>query len=365
MPALLSVVGSAITLALGVVVAFTFFFGDDGEFDLFTEDFFITMVASLALLAAPVALLLSWDEFDVSALGTTVLGMAIYAEMDGGFGPVLAAAFAGAVIGAVMGLARWLTRAPSGIVSLSGGAVASAIALQVFEGGMQGMRVDELDVMWVAIALMVVVVAVAAGLALLAPSLAGGSVAASTADASRGRPHVGVVLGFALSGLAGCVYGAVQPAFYGFAQPNFFSSYLLVALFAAVAVGGATRHSGLLAPVVTIPGAFLVTVLVTGRGGPFDSERDLALAGLLAATGMIAHGLARVSDRNDGRGTGAGPFAPPAPGAPQGAAFAGWSATPGVPTGPVGAGWAGTSGGPSGPPPATPSWSQPSLRPPG
>ena len=350
MPAMLSVVGSAITLTLGLVVAFTFYFGDDGRFDLFTEDAFLTMVASLALLAAPVALLLSWDEFDVSALGTTVLGMVIYAEMDGGLGSVLAAAFAGAAFGAVVGLARWLTRAPSGIVSLAGGAVASAVALKLFDGGMQGMRVDDLDVVWVAGVLMVVVVGAAMGLALVAPLLGGRSVAGTAADTSGGRPHVGVVLGFALSGLAGCAYGALQTAVYGFAQPNFFSSYLLVTLFAAVAVGGATRHSGFLAPVVTIPGAFLAIVLTTGgRTGPFDSDRDLALAGLLAATVLIAHGLARVSDRSGSRGGGAVPFAPSGPGGHHG---------------PVGAGWAGTPVGQGGAPPAASSWNPPSSPPP-
>lgn len=202
-PTLLSLVASAITLALGVVVAFTVFLAEDGEFDLFTEDYFIVMVANLALVAAPVALLLSWDEFDVSAFGTAVLGMAIYAEMDGGLGPVLVAGLAGAVLGSVVGMARWLTRAPSGVVSLAGGALATGIALLLFEDGTRGLRVDEFDALWVSIVLTVVVAGGAVGLALMAPSLIRRTPAAPLAPTSGGHPHAGVLLGFALSGLAG------------------------------------------------------------------------------------------------------------------------------------------------------------------
>lgn len=122
-------------------------------------------------------------------------------------------------------------------------------------------------------------------------------------------------------------------------------------LFAAVAIGGATRHSGFLAPVAAIPGAFLVTVLVSSRpGNVLDSGQNLALAGLLAATVVIAHGLARLSDRKgDPAGDATAMGAPAVAGAPGGPASAGWAVAPGVH---------------GGPPPAAPAWSEPSPRPP-
>lgn len=360
MPTPLSLVASAITIVLGAVVAFSFFFGDDGEFDILTEDFFITTVATLVLLAAPVALLLSWDEVDVSALGTATLGMAIYADTDGGIGPMLTVAVVGIVIGAVVGLVRWATRAPSALVSLAGGAVASAIAFQIFDGGMQGARVGDFDPQWFSVLAALVVVAAGVGLALVAALLRRPAPVAALGDPpAAGRPHVGVVAGFALAGGAACLSGAVQAGLYGFAQVTMFSTSMLVSLFAAVAIAGVTRKSGLLAPVLAIVGAFLVAVLeLAGRPGPFDSDRDLALAGLLAAGVAIAHGLARISDGRDGPRPHHAPGAPPAVAGPAGA-------TAGVPAASApGAGWPPAPGHAGAPPVAPPPGAPQDDRPP-
>ena len=240
-----TLVGTVITFAFGLVVAIALLASGDVPGDYFSSTGFLVNVFTLAVLAGPLALLVSWDEYDLSVIGGATLGGIVCANVVDDPGSailtgVVAAAIVGAVAGATIGLVRWLTGAHSALVTLGAGALMTGVAFQLFPDS-QGLRTGSLDGAGLPIALTVVVVGAGAGLAALL-----GSTSARPADHDPATPHPRVIAGFALSGLGAAVFGALFAARLGFVQPGQ-TGYVLVLGFTAVAIAGhrpGQRHRG-------------------------------------------------------------------------------------------------------------------------
>ncbi len=108
-------------------------------------------------------------------------------------------------------------------------------------------------------------------------------------------PGPRVIVGFALSGLGAAATGSLFAARAGFVQPGQ-TSFLLVLGFTAVAVAGVVRGSGIVAPLVAIPGAVIATLLADSASihGWNSGERDVILGAVFVVTVAIAWGLHRV-----------------------------------------------------------------------
>jgi ribose/xylose/arabinose/galactoside ABC-type transport system permease subunit len=287
-------------VALGVVVAGVLIAISGEAGDYLDNDRFRALAASLAMLAAPVALLATWDEFDLSCFGTAAVGSVVYSEVAGDsvLPGLLAAALAGVVVGALIGLIRWLTAAHSALVSLGAGSLLAALALWWGDGPQtMPIRSALIDGWLLPLLAMVVVTGAAIGLAVaMAPSRPGGPVPSRTPAAGGGRvPGVGALAGFALSGLAAGAFGAFQAGLQGVVVPGQMTS-LLPLLFAAVAVGGVVRGSGAFGPVCAALGAFVVTVVQDAGflNGWRQGEGQIALGALFVVSVVIAHGLRRL-----------------------------------------------------------------------
>jgi len=315
--AVTTLVGSAITLGLGAVVAIGLLASGDMASDYFSGDHFLTFAVTLAVAAAPVALLLSWDEIDLSGFGTVALGSYVYAEVGDGSVPVglIAAALAGLVIGAVIGVVRWLTEAHSALVTLGAGTLLSGVALAVGPG-QQGVSVDEarIDGLGLPLLAMLVVVGVAVLLAVLfhqadggtpsvppvsaAPGAPGGvyaPVPAAPVAPGSGRAGLRVLPGFALTATAGMLFGALQAGTVGFYWVGI-TTLAPTLVFAAVAIAGVVRGSGPFAPLVAIVGSGVVVLIqdATRFNGWEAGEQQLVLGALFVVCTAIAYGLRRV-----------------------------------------------------------------------
>lgn len=323
LPAAGTIVGSALTMGIGLLVAVVLFVNGDGPGEYFGRSAFQSTVAALAMLAAPIALLVAWDEIDLSMIGTVALGTALYAEMgdDGAAGALAAASAAGVAIGAAVGAVRWLTGAHPALVSLAAGVLVTGIAFEVGDDdGFSGAPARPIDGQGLPMGLMVVVVLLATVLAVV--------LARDPADVRAAAPHPRVVLGFALTGLAGCLYGAVLAGIFAFAAPGQVSIEVFI-VFTTVAVAGVVRASGLIAPLLAVPAAAIVTVLSdsVSFNGWSRGEHELVLGGVFLVTLVVGQGLARLL------GSGSTPAGAPAPGpapTPMPAALA-WGAPPGPP----------------------------------
>jgi len=289
-----TLVGTAVTLGLGLVVAIALLVSGDVPGDYFSSTGFQINVFSLAVLAPPLALLVTWDEYDLSVIGGAALGGIICANVVDDPGSdilpgLLVAAIVGAVAGAAVGLVRWVTGAHSALVSLGAGTLMAGIAFQIGPGN-QGLRFGTLDGAGLPIAFTVVVVAAGVGLALLFAPRAG-----EPTDRDHASPHPRVVAGFALSGLAAGVFGALFAARAGFLQPGQ-TSIALVLGFTAVAVAGAVRGSGVVAPLAAVPAAAVTMMLADAApiNGWNQGERDLILGGVFVVTVALAQGLRRL-----------------------------------------------------------------------
>jgi ribose/xylose/arabinose/galactoside ABC-type transport system permease subunit len=285
-------VGPAVTLGLGWIVALVVYFGAGDVPSSYLGDSVVPFALTLAALAAPVALLLAWGEVDLSAFGMLPFAGYVYAEVSdsGVLLGLVAAGAAGLLIGAVVGVVRWATRAPSAVVSLGAGFVLQAVAFTLLgdesplrtlvEGHVSG-----------------------SGLPLLA-ALGFTAVTVAVAVALRGRgghePAGGprgpeVVVGFGLSGAAAATYGALVAGMTGAVTLTDGSS-LLLTLFAAVAVGGVVRGNRIVGPITAALGAIAVQLILSGgalREWDFG-DRNLAIAALLALCLVLAHALARL-----------------------------------------------------------------------
>lgn len=305
-----TLVPPAVTLVLGWVVALVLYLGAGDTPGQLLTDRVVPSALVLAALAAPVALLFAWGEMDLSALGMLPFAGYIYAEVggDGVVVGLLAATAAGVAIGGVLGLVRWLTRAPSAALSLGVGFVLQAVTLKLV--GTPGMRLEDGIVdgsglpALAAIGFMSLTVGAAVTFRSLRP--AGGEV-----GSAAGPLGVEVVVGFALSGAAAGAYGALNAGMLRTVVPNGLSLLLLV--LCAVAVGGVVRGNRLVGPLAAVAAAGAVQLLavsVTLRAWE-ASDQQLLLASVLGVGLLISHGLARLIGIQ--RDTGPVVAAPPPP----------------------------------------------------
>lgn len=304
----------AVTLGVSLLVGLGVFFSADAP-DGFFVDRFMPYAALLAALAAAVGLLLSWNELDLSALGILALAGHIYFDMSDSnvAAAVLVSALAGLFVGTVIGVLRWLTRAPAGVLSLAGGVVASTFYVQLRDlgdprGAISGL--GTIDGPWVHILTAVVFVTVAVVLgALLGRPRSGGSEGHADSE-----PGLRVIAGFALSGVAAGVVGAVFLGWQSFGPPSqhwgVHASLWLLPIFAAVAIGGVLRGSWFIAPLGAASGAVAAALLNDGgRLHGWDvSTVELLLVGFLLGSLVVSYGLHRVLN---GSVMGQTPAAPP------------------------------------------------------
>lgn len=288
-----TLVGSTITLVLGAVVALVLFVVGDVPSDYFGNASFQSLAATLAAVAAPVALLLSWDEFDLSIVGTVSLGSYLFVELsDDSVVPALVVVgIVGLASGAAIGVVRWLTGAHSALVSLGGGILLSGVA--VMNMPPEGIRSESrIDGQALAIVSTIAVVGLTVAVALLMHT-------SRPAGPSAATPGPRVVAGFAVSGLAGTLFGAFLVGSQGFFTLGL-DSFVLVLVFTTVAVAGAVRDSGVIAPLAVVPAALIVMIINDSVRlfSDWDKRVDQVVLGcLFVACVAIANGLRRALAR--------------------------------------------------------------------
>jgi ribose/xylose/arabinose/galactoside ABC-type transport system permease subunit len=288
-----TLVGSAVTLVLGAVVAVVMLGLADVPSGYFSNEFVRLLAAALAAAAAPVALLVAWDEIDLSSIGTVALGGYVYAEVtdDSVVPGLVLAALVGLAVGAAVGLFRWLSGAHSALVSLGAAALTTGLVFQLGPGPTgQPITGGRLEGAELAILTMLAVTGLAVGLAFLFRD---------TGTASPGSPAGAagprVVPAFALSGLAGSAFGAFMAGSQGFFGYGT-NSTILVLVFTAVAVGGVVRGSGPVAPPVAALGAIVVVLIqdATRFNNWSVGSDQLALGGLFLVCLLVANVARRV-----------------------------------------------------------------------
>jgi ribose/xylose/arabinose/galactoside ABC-type transport system permease subunit len=291
--------GSAITLSLGAVVALVFLATGDGPPDYFRMESVQIVLLAVAMLAAALAHLVSRDEYDLSIFGVAAMGSYIYAEVDSdsALAGLVPALVVGALLGAAIGLVRWLTQAHSALISLGAGSLIAAIAVRWGPGpvGTQ-VAVGNLDDPGLAVLALVGVAGAAAGLAVVHTSRpAGRAGTPGTADAPS-RPGPDVILGFALTGLAAALYGAFLTGAQGY-HVGVAGTWVLLLPFAGVAIGGVVRGSGPWAPLVAGAGG-IIAMLVRDAARFNDwrrGEEEIALGVLFLVCVIVAHGVRRLT----------------------------------------------------------------------
>lgn len=287
-----TLVPPAVTLVLGWSVALGLYVtASDVPSGLLT-DRVVPSALILAALAGPVALLFAWGEVDLSALGMLPFAGYVYTEVggDGVVVGLLAAVAAGLAIGAAVGLLRWLTRAPSAVLSLAVGFILQAATVKHLDGG-QVRAVEE-------------GVVDGSGLpALAAIGFISLTVAVAVAFGRPAGPDVGtaarprggqVVVGFAMSGAAAGAYGALNAGMVRAVAPN--GLLLLLSVLCAVAIGGVARGNRLVGPLAAAAGAGAVQLLaISGvlRGWE-PGDQQLLVASVLGACLLVSHGLDRL-----------------------------------------------------------------------
>lgn len=294
-----TLVGSGITLSLGLVVAIVLLASGDGPSGYLDMDSVRIVLLAVAMLAAALAHLVSRDEYDLSIFGVAAMGSYIYAEVDSdsALAGLLPALVVGALLGAAIGLVRWLTQAHSALVSLGAGSLIAAIAVRWGPGpaGSQ-LATGNLDDPGLAVLALVVVAGAAAGLAVVhqsRPTMRAGTTGAADAP---GRPGPDVILGFALTGLAAALYGAFLTGAQGY-HVGVTGTWVLMLPFAGVAIGGVVRGSGPWAPLVAAAGGILAALVRDAalfnewRRG----EEEIALGVLFLVCLIVAHGVRRLT----------------------------------------------------------------------
>jgi len=290
----MTLIGSAVTLVLGAVVAVVLLGLADVPSDYFSSDFLRVSTLALAAAAAPVALLVAWGEIDLSSLGTVAVGGHIYVELseDGVVPGLVVAAVVGVAVGLAIGLVRWLSGAHAALVSLAAAAVTAGVVLMLNSSGpsLAGGRIDGIGL---PIVVMVATTGLAVGLAILFSTVGSAPAAGSPAGAAGSR----VVPAFALSGMAASCFGALMAGTqgaYGFGYGA--DVRVLVLVFTAVAVGGVVRGSGPVAPLVAALGALVVVLIQDAtlfHNWDLGSDQ-VALGGLFAVCLLVANVLRRI-----------------------------------------------------------------------
>lgn len=290
--------GSGITLSLGAVVAIVLLSTGDGPPDYFGMDSVRIVLLAVAMLAAALGHLVSRDEYDLSIFGVAAMGSYVYAEVDSdsALAGLLPALVVGALVGAAIGLVRWLTQAHSALISLGAGSLIAAIALRWGPGpaGSQLTR-GALDGPGLTVLALVVVAGAAVGLAVLDQSRHTSRAGAPGAVDAPGRPGPDVILGFALTGLAAALYGAFVTGAQGY-HLGATGTWVLMLPFAGVAIGGVVRGSGPWAPLVAAAGG-TIAVLVRDAALFNDwrrGEEEIALGVLFVVCVVVAHGVRRL-----------------------------------------------------------------------
>lgn len=317
-------VGSAITLAFTWIVALGLFLTADDRPDSYVGEQLLQRGALLVLIVAPVAVLVSQREYDFSLSGTAPLGAYIYFELaDSGVGlALLACAGAGLMVGAVIGLVRVLTDAPSALVTLAAALLVQGIAFKLESGSdLTSLGTSQLQegflggAGWmVGSALVMLSLAV---LVSLVP--AGGSDGGE--ERPERRPGPTIVVAFALSCLAGSLFGGLAIASPRSSTGTILNvdSNMLLLMFTAVAVGGVVAGSGRFSPVagaVAAPAVVMLADVPSLRNweGGFVDEMVLVGAVFLACL-VVAHAARRLVTSPSGYPLGS--FGPgPVPGAP-------------------------------------------------
>lgn len=305
------------TLGVGLFAGLVVFFSADVP-DGFLGDRFVPFAALLAALAATVGLLLSWGEQDLSVFGILALAGYIYVDVSehNVLAAVLLSVLAGLAVGAGIGLVRWLTRAPSAVLSLAGGLMAATLYLQFSDSVdlvRQRLGTVEVEAPWAHLlaAFVFVTVAVALG------ALLGRSAQGTGTQALNGSVGVGprVIVGFALSGAAAGAVGSVFAGSTIFGPTSGHWSFTmqswLLPLFAAVALGGVLRGGWFIAPLGAALGA--VPAVLVSDGMVLHSRdpinRELVLLGFILGALVVSYSLHRLLGGS--RLTGETPAAPP------------------------------------------------------
>jgi len=283
-------VGPAVTLVLGWIVALAMYVSAPDVPGSFLGDRVVPYAMILAALAVPVALLFAWGEVDLSAFGTVPFAAWVYTEVgdSGVVVGLVAAAVACGAVGLCLGLVRWATRAPAAFVSLAAGFMLQAVAFKQI--GVQGaVRLEDGIIDGSGLPVL-------AGLGFTALTVAAALTLRRPAVDVPGAPSwgPGVVAGFGLSGAAAGTYGAMTVGLTGAAVAADGSNVLLL-LFCAVAIGGVVRGNRLVGPIAAVLGALATQLLLDAgmiRGWEFFDTR-LLIAILLTVCLLIAHGLHR------------------------------------------------------------------------
>lgn len=279
----------------------------------FFGDIVIPEIAALAIIAATVAALASWGEIDLSFIGMFAVGAHVYVEVSESNTALglLAAGAVGLFVGAVVGLLRWGTQAPSPHLTLGVGLFA-LFAVQAVQGnvGRPFLDTERIEGSVVPLAVAVVMVGVSVGVALLgkAPPADDGRGGGAPSFGKPGRAGPEVVAGLAVSGLGGALAGALVAARTGgvAAMPGGLPSITLVLLvIAALAFAGVRWGSWLVAPLAAAVASVPVTLITFGADlhGLDPAEGYLIIAGVAVVCLVASYGLHRILSSTSSRPT--------------------------------------------------------------
>src|SRR5690606_29011760 len=128
-----------------------------------------------------------------------------------------------------------------------------------------------------------------------APTGSYGLVAAAPVAPTPGRAGLRVVPAFALTSMAGMLFGALQAGTHGVYAVGYFP-LVPTLVFAAAAIGGVVRGSGPVAPLTVVVASGLVILVqdATRFSGWEPGDQQLVLGVLFVVCTSIAYGLRRV-----------------------------------------------------------------------
>jgi ribose/xylose/arabinose/galactoside ABC-type transport system permease subunit len=313
-------VPSAVTLALGCVVALAMHLSAGDVPERYLGDNVLPFGLALAALAAPVALLVSWGEVDLTSFGMFPFAGYVYSELgdSGVLIGLLAAGMAGLAVGATIGVLRWLTRAPSAVLTLGAAFVLQAVTFELVGGpDMRPLDDGVVDGWGLSLVAALMFTALSAGVAIGLGRAAGDGDGDGRGDGGgrpTGGPRPEVIVGFGLSGAAAATYGALAAAMTQVVSIGG-SDNLLLMVFCAVAIAGAVRGNTLVAPIAAAIGALATQLLIASSilKGWEPSSQQLMVASVLVACLLIAHALHRVLGARPRAIPTASPAPPPPP----------------------------------------------------
>jgi hypothetical protein len=318
-------VAIVVTLGLTWVVTLTLFLTADDRPDDYLGGRYLPQAAMLVLVVAPVALLFSRGEYDLSLIGTAPLGLYLYAEVADGnvLAGLLVSAGVGLAIGAAVGVLRLLTRAPSALLTIATGFVVQAIAYKLTlhldgasPGGI-GFLVGSTDSQLGGSGWLVTTALVAVAFAVSLAVLPGWGAAGQ-------RPGPTIVAGYALSACAASTAAAFLLAVPSHEENVVVGGEQWLPMLTAIAVAGAVVARGLVGPLAGAGAALAVALLadipLLREWDDGFVDRNLLLAGTFAVCLLVTYGLRRILVPATDPGTLAatGPLPPPGPPPPSG-----------------------------------------------